>query len=335
MTLISYLNRMMTIVFAWAHKETDLDELKQLTLDHHELFMQIYPGNPEQELNANEQQDENNVPEEENVDEQLDPEQEEEEEMRSHGFQDFLNSDSDGEDENPPAPAPNVGQGKRRKKQNKIIRMINRHHHTLHYCDIIRKFGPLILYWCARYEARHFFFKLAATVCHNYINVLKTLMEQLQMKLAAEKADPPSRIVMGKRGTKLVTVESTPHAEQLQCAGFKDFSKIYEVRHVTCDGVDFRPLLFVTIALRQVGKHPVFARIESIYVSENLDSVYLLIKEWKTERFSAKYCAYEIIPEAAAMPTIKKPSDLAMHRLMATWKRYDSNKLYLAPRTIA
>jgi hypothetical protein len=42
------------------------------------------------------------------------------------------------------------GNGKEKKKKVKIVRPLQKHHHLLHYPDLIRKYGPIVLYWCMR-----------------------------------------------------------------------------------------------------------------------------------------------------------------------------------------
>ncbi|XP_034246643.1 uncharacterized protein LOC117648294 isoform X2 [Thrips palmi] len=158
------------------------------------------------------------------------------------------------------------------------------------------------------YEARHFSFKLIATVAHNHHNSLMTLMDMLQMKLAADKQEQKSYITVGKQGTKLISVTSSMHCEELKKAGLE---------------------------LEKVGTHPRFSRIEAIYVSSNQETVYLITKQWKTLRFDAKFCAFEVQPGDNAGNNVKQPEHLAAYRPLALWKRYDSNKLYLAPRTVS
>lgn len=332
MKLISLLNRIMTIVFSHAVCEQNLDLLEEVITEHHTVFQTIFPGRPENEP-AEQQAAENEPGEQEAEESEDDPEADEAAEQAEHGFQDFDEDSDDEEGEDLQQPAPEENQQKRKKKR--IVRMLNKHHHILHYLAQLRMFGPLVLYWCARHEARHFFFKLVATVCHNFINPLKTLMEMLQMKLASDKQMPRSRLIMGVRGTQLVTVDSTPHVDQLCSVGLSLLSKVYSVRSVTFNGIDYRSQLFVTLSLGRDYLHPKFARIQAQYVSENQDDVLLIVIPWKTIRFDATFCAYEVSHEMSEVPILVRTADLAAYRLLAIWKRYDSDKMYLAPRTVA
>ncbi|KAE8747910.1 hypothetical protein FOCC_FOCC005298 [Frankliniella occidentalis] len=193
------------------------------------------------------------------------------------------------------------------------LEQLIREHHNLFqeiYPEIIRKFGPLVLYWCVRYEARHLFFKVIATISHNYKNVLKTLMEVFQLKVAADKQQDRRQLIMGKRGTKFDTVDNFPHCQLFIDFGLNTSSSLYSVQHV----------MFHVTALQKPGVHPKFTQIHAIYVSENQENVYLVTRDWNTVRFEAKYCAFEVQEQDTAY-TIRTPASFPSYRLLAIWKR--------------
>ena len=47
---------------------------------------------------------------------------------------------------------------------------------------LIYRFGPLVHYWCMRYEAKHSFFKRMAGVIGNYTNLPYTLAKRHQQQ---------------------------------------------------------------------------------------------------------------------------------------------------------
>ena len=66
-------------------------------------------------------------------------------------------------------------------------------HHLVHYSKMIRHFGPLTLYWCMRYEAKHKYFKQLQRKINNFINMPFTLslrhqIWQCKQFLSAKKA---------------------------------------------------------------------------------------------------------------------------------------------------
>lgn len=329
--LISLLNQITAIAFSRVLSPDDVNNLDDLIQAHHRLFQEIFPQSQQTEDEVNEE----DVIQEEIFQDVFDTNVDEE--LLRINEEACDDPDDTMEDSCGPSTSQATSQEtqRRKKKKKKVIRMINKHHKMLHYPDLIRRMGPLILYCTIRYEARHYFFKLVATVCHNFINVLKTLMEMIQMKIAADRNMQKSRVEMAKRGTKLLSVFDTPHSHQLVAAGVLPSSKVYQVNFVIFDRVDYRPELFVTLKNQTRGTFPLFAQIKAVYLSQNEELLYLVTQEWKTERFEPKYCAYHVLPQSAAPFVVKQPSEIATYRLLSAWKRFDSDKTYLAPRTIA
>ncbi|XP_034245720.1 uncharacterized protein LOC117647857 [Thrips palmi] len=72
MVLISLLNQIMMIVFSHAHCEFDLNNLEHLVPAHHSLFLEIFPGRPEPELQVEQEAEPSGVDDNEDCD---DPEE--------------------------------------------------------------------------------------------------------------------------------------------------------------------------------------------------------------------------------------------------------------------
>jgi len=60
------------------------------------------------------------------------------------------------------------------------VNRINKAHHLEHYPECILRAGPLILYWCMRFEAKHQVMKKHANVVCNFKNPPKTLARLCQ-----------------------------------------------------------------------------------------------------------------------------------------------------------
>lgn len=370
MQLISFLNQIMFIAFAHAISDPDLDNLEKLIHEHHALFLKIFPGTPEPDsepgtettIQPAEQQVDNEecddpedvdlIEETEENDENEDNEDFEvfvrpeecfeEYEGAAHVEEDLVGASNPGEADsqseavNPrEAAGPGSKKNQKKKKKPKIVRFINKHHNLSHYKHYIKLFGPLILYWCMRYEAKHYFFKLVATVCHNFKNPLKTLMEMLQMKVAADKYTQKPRLVMAKRGRHLLHVSDCDHANELYAFGQQPSAKVYQVPKVVFNGIVFCPGLYVTLQNQSTGVHPVFACIKAVYVPFAEDSVWLVTQECRTIGFEDRYCAFHIEILDNVPLVVKEASRIPSYRVLAPWKRYDSQKIYLAPRTIS
>jgi hypothetical protein len=348
--LICLLNEIMTILFAHSVCEYDLQMLDQRIHEHHTLFQEIFPGVPVETSMAAQQDEmqaqvelENSFVSPDDPEEQVVEHNEEELELFEEEFADeeAVPHDEDIQVINQ-AEACNISTGtgestaKAVKKKPKVIRMINKHHHMLHYVNFIRNYGPLILYWCIRYEAKHYFFKLCATVCHNFKNILKTLMEILQMKIIADKLKTPKRLTMSKRGRELIYVSESLHRQQLSAFGLQPESKVYKVDFVVLDGVDYRPELYITEKLRTQFSLPVFACIKAVYVSSCEEHIFLLVQKWCTVKYDSHFCAYLMKPLQGSPIVVKEASMIPSYRLLSPWTPFDgSNDVYLAPRTIS
>ncbi|KAK3921591.1 Histidine ammonia-lyase 2 [Frankliniella fusca] len=306
--LISLLNQIMCIVFSRALTENDINDLDNLVHKHHLLFQEIFPYNEEE--NAQQENEEAIAAEEEfldyhgTIDEELLLQEELNEESESDLFSGSQPSSS-----------------KKRKKVPKKIRFINKHHHLLHYAETIR-----------RYEARHLFFKIAATVMNNFKNPLLSLMDMFQMKFASDRHKDQNPLEIGKRGTKRLVVEECEHAQLLVSLGLNALNDILSVKHVTFKGIDYRPELFAMTEVSKSGSFPVFSKIMALYVFEE-EEIYIVLQKWITLCFEENLNAYEVTCDPSAPVVIKRPSEILVPRLLSKWKKYNSFQEYLCPRS--
>ncbi|KAK3929374.1 Zinc finger protein zfp-2 [Frankliniella fusca] len=339
--LICLLIDIMKILFAYSICEDDLQNLESLIFEHHNLFQEIFPGVEERSVATQEEDVQLQVDLENSFENPDDPEvvvfenpdnnqvgEEREEEELELPEENFHNEETVPHDDDieilEQAEVGNESTeagstvGARNKKP-KVIRLINKHHHMLHYVDFIRNFGPLILYWCIRYEAKHYFFKLCATVCHNFKNILKTLMEILQMKIVADRLKPSNRLTLGKRGKKIIYVSEALHRRELFAYGLLPRNRVYKVNFLVSNGVDYRPGLFVMEQLRTEFAPPKFSCIKAVYVSMCEKHIYLLVQEWQTLMYDSRYCAYRVSPLKGSSITVKEAHTLPCYRLLSSW----------------
>src|SRR5277367_6564447 len=60
-------------------------------------------------------------------------------------------------------------------------RLRPKHHFLIHYPRCIRLVGPLIRFWCMRFEAKHNFFRRLSHIVCNFRNISKTMAMRHQM----------------------------------------------------------------------------------------------------------------------------------------------------------
>ena len=64
-------------------------------------------------------------------------------------------------------------------------KIVPKYHFLEHYAEQMRRFGPILCTWTARFESKHQDFKNWAEASKNWINLLKTLAEKNQKKMAS------------------------------------------------------------------------------------------------------------------------------------------------------
>ena len=63
--------------------------------------------------------------------------------------------------------------------------LLPKHHFMVHYGTQMKVFGPLVCYWCMRFEAKHRFGKEVSSVCRNFKNICKSIASRTQQKLTS------------------------------------------------------------------------------------------------------------------------------------------------------
>ena len=71
------------------------------------------------------------------------------------------------------------------------VRISPKFHFLVHYPYLIRLLGPLLAYWCMRYEAKHSYFKQLSRSIGNYINLPWTLANRHQLLMCKNFSESP------------------------------------------------------------------------------------------------------------------------------------------------
>lgn len=190
-------------------------------------------------------------------------------------------------------------------------RKINKHHHLTHYVEAIRYNGPLISFWCMRFEAKHNDLKILARVSNNFRNIALTLAKRHQFTQAYQlkqknKDDYFSKSIQIKsisasNGKRTVEVNGTTYKlGLLLCTNFKNdepqFGEIKEINEIEDD------VLFGVIGLTSLG------------YCNDLNSY-----ELKKPKINCKIIYY-------------KYSTLVHYRPLNLWQTFNSNEFYVCPK---
>jgi len=83
-----------------------------------------------------------------------------------------------------------------------------KHHYLVHYPRYLKMYGPLVNFWCMRFEGKHQYFKQVAKSTNSFINVAKTLAKRHQLRQcwewsASELLNPTGRAISKTKQIKL------------------------------------------------------------------------------------------------------------------------------------
>ena len=214
-------------------------------------------------------------------------------------------------------------------------RMINKHHHMVHYCTCIRMSGPLISMQCLKYELKHGFSKRIATVNCNFKNICKSVACKHQILQCAEWSDKLGlRLDFECRGGDIVQISSLDGsgeiAEVLEC---EEEGDIFLATQVTLFGTIYKPNLFLAISMS--GDHePQFGKISGILVCGSTpESVFFVVKMYRTEDFNTHFHAYQV-SELEPFSVVQFTA-LLDHLPLSELNSYeDDSPIYLCPRYV-
>ncbi|KAK3914286.1 Isethionate sulfite-lyase [Frankliniella fusca] len=300
-SLIVLLKRLCDIIFSDDISENDLILLEELIHQHHTLFVTLYPLTVFQEP-----------------------------EIPQHGNQvdeDFLEDEE--EVDNPSSQVcGSTGTGSTRKTQS-VVRPLQKHHSLVHYPELIRKFGPIVLYWCM--SKRNALLKRFGAICNNFIRLPLTFANLHQISHTADFLDwnssVKSEISFPRGGLKPAgTVFGFPELADL---GIEEDAILQQVSEVTVGGFRYIVDLYVALPLL-FNENAVFGKIRNVYIFEY--QPFLVCEEVKTI-YDEDFGAYKIDNKEPDVFTIRafKQSSLLPVRPMSIWQTADGVP-YLSPR---
>ena len=212
-------------------------------------------------------------------------------------------------------------------------RMINKHHHMIHYPTCIRMSGPMVTMQCLKYELKHGFSKRVASVNCNFKNICKSVACKHQvLQCTAWSGDEMRADIECFEGC-MNAVESLDACEVImEVLQLERGSEVFVASKVSLFGSMYKKDLFLATAVED--DLPQFSKITSILLcGQTPDELYFVLQKCQNKGFVAHYHGYEIaefdIPEFSVMT----PSQLLDHLPLSGLRTYEQNSpLYLSPR---
>lgn len=216
------------------------------------------------------------------------------------------------------------------------VRMINKFHHLTHYPHCILWSGPLQLYNCMRYEAKHNEIKLRSQNVHNFKNPPKTLIRVVQCSQSAKWGRGDVTIFRAETFTgETVTVQYCQSRTYLHTLGYVDTDSIFSTNNIKINGVQFRLNLLVCLENDKKSENhlPLFGHIEEIIMLER-NEVYFLTTLCKTLYFDTDFNAYYVERETNTISQLfVNCLNIAHYKPLSVWSESASH-FYVSLRHI-
>lgn len=216
------------------------------------------------------------------------------------------------------------------------VNEINKFHNISHYAECIAWSGPLLHFYCMRFEAKHYEIKLRAANVHNFKNPPKTLVRISQcvqcMKWGQGDVQINTFNVQSKKTQKVHRLLSQ---EYLLNLNYRRDDMVVTAASVIKNGIEFRTGLFVMLETSQASPNslPLYARIEEIIDLQ--DECYLLTSTCTTLFFDVNVNAYCIetgsVDEEIEFVEI---SVLACNKSFSHWVKPSDGTVYISHRHI-
>ncbi|KAK3909351.1 V(D)J recombination-activating protein 1 [Frankliniella fusca] len=265
------LQDIMQIILAFEVRDEDINRLEDLITEHNDNFMRLFVHNQDSVIEVQGDED----------------------------------SDFDADD-----PGEEVLQETEQETGRKMskVYVTNTLHHLKHYPEMMRQYGPVVRFWCAKFEGRMKIFRQHASICNNFRNIPMTMSKMFQLSnVKTASGEFCDNFLDYQKGySKSVGVSS--HQILFHKEGLADTDTVIYTNSATVNGVEYRPGLFVCLG-NSPSNQPKFALVIKVIVSNK--NVFLILKPWETIGKCTKYNDFKVCALANAELTIKRVSALS------------------------
>ena len=186
-----------------------------------------------------------------------------------------------------------------------------KHHFTLHYFMLFKKYGPLIKICTARGESKHRKLKQALEGCCSHINVLKSLMIRYQLSEMHTKFLKYKECYISYTETKNI------------------YDDLIELNNVTINDVTYKPEL--TILVKITSHLPEFGIIKNIFLKNN-EIIFEYVPLYVVG-FDKHLCAYNVLKANDKVLIEIKYKDIPLRTPCVLYKKFDQ-ELFVVTRHI-
>jgi len=172
--------------------------------------------------------------------------------------------------------------------------LLPKHHFMIHYATQLKRFGPLVNYWCMRFEGKHRFGKEVSSGCRNFKNICKTIAIRNQKRLAGD--------LLHQSIFKPLDTIGTASATLVQCLdelvadavcrhfGVEMADEVYVAPSCQLGHYIFKPGCYVVVDV--VDGDPQFGEVVKILSLANV--TYFVFKCYTTAGFDEHYYSFHV-----------------------------------------
>ncbi|KAL7297519.1 hypothetical protein TKK_0009880 [Trichogramma kaykai] len=198
----------------------------------------------------------------------------------------------------------------------------NKFMHMRHYSMCIKKNGPLRHLSCFKYEAKHSLFKKYGTLCSNYINISKTMMNIAQMaQCSVWGTDTPNIREKYRYSPNNGLSMKDKDIIQKNFENDVNIDNFKATNSIEIYGKMYKNGLFVVIDSGTSDAYndmPLFAKIHNIYICE--ENVFFYCQDFEALYLDKALNAYKI--KETPIFKLRKYSCLSDLHALAEWNDY-------------
>jgi len=204
-------------------------------------------------------------------------------------------------------------------------RLRPKQHFLTHYPRCIRLVGPLIRFWCMRFEAKHNFFRRLSHIVCNFRNVCKTMATRHQLmqcyNFYTQKSIDSQSVQVGPGS--VIFLADVDHGQAIaSLLGKGVLEDIFLAKWVRIHGVLYRSEMFLVLAVNSEGC-PIFCQIKHVFVIAGIP--YFAVEQWQSDHFDRHYYAYCINKAEPAQMLVLCTQALLDYYPLHAKKSYDAN----------
>ncbi|XP_041474010.1 uncharacterized protein LOC121422851 [Lytechinus variegatus] len=213
-------------------------------------------------------------------------------------------------------------------------RMINKHHHMVHYPMCMRMCGPLVLSQCLRFEIKHNFGKRLAAINCNFRNICKSVAVKHQVMQCAGWMGKGLREDLECISGSVVTVSSLEGSQSIiESLHLHEDSEIFAASKVTVYGIEYIPNMYLVTGIDD-DDEPQFSRIVVILVpGTTAGEINFVVRRCYNSGFFRHYHAFCVQEMEMCAYSLVRLDDLIDHVPLTALSSYENNsRVYLCPR---